>query len=203
VERRKIRLRQAWHIRWPHSSFADFEAGMSSDRQVVHVTSRCGNFFEVGEGALKSVDKTPPVLLLLCKEGLGFLVDGDDMVESATKEMLDVGIVVCRLCILAGRTTATLCGEVDPKIPSKPDCVCRFLCPVDWVLGVIDATSVSISLLGVLYCISGGVGAGEQRFAGHSSSSEDSTSLSVSLSSNVSCLHVSSLDSLLRLRMTL
>ena len=78
------------------------------------------------------------------------MVDGDDMVDSATKDMFDVGMVVWRLCTVAGRTTAALCGEVAPKIASKPDCLCR-LWRVDLVL--MDAISISMSaLLGVTYC---------------------------------------------------
>ena len=32
----KMRRRQLWHIRWPQTSFADLEIGMSSDKQVRH-----------------------------------------------------------------------------------------------------------------------------------------------------------------------
>src|SRR5215469_10763268 len=174
MERRKMRLRQEWHMRWPHSSLADFEAGMSSDKQIVHVTTRGGSLFEAGDEAPRNVDNTPPLFFLLCKEGLWFLADDDDMVDSATKETLDVGIVVWRLCTVAGLTTAARCGEVDPNIASKPNCLCRFLCLVDLVLGVTDMISASISVLGELNCSSAqycGTGAGGQRSSGHSSTS--------------------------------
>lgn len=79
----------------------------------------------------------------------------DDTWDSATNEMLDVGIVVFRLCTVAGRTTAALCGEVGPKIASKPDCFGRFLCSTDLILlGVVDTISVSMSTFGVTYCCS-------------------------------------------------
>ena len=34
----KMRRRQVWHMRWPQASFADFDIGISSDRQVRHWT---------------------------------------------------------------------------------------------------------------------------------------------------------------------
>lgn len=172
----------------------------------MHVTIRGG----VLGGVPKNIDKTPPLFFLLCEDGPRFLADDDDMVDSATKDVLDVGIVVWRLCTLAGRTTAALCGEVDPKIASKPGCLCRFLCPIDLVLlGAMDAISASMLALGATYCSSAqscGMGADWQTSSKHSSASspEELVSLSVSLSTGVPCSHVSfSSDSLLCLRLTL
>ena len=114
----------------------------------MHVTVRGGFLC----GVLKVVGKMPPMFFLRCKEVLRFLVDDDDMVDSATKDMLGVNIVVLRLCTVAGRTTATLCGEVDPNIASRPGCLCRFFCSVDlMLLGVMDTISVSMSALGLTY----------------------------------------------------
>ena len=168
-----MRLRQGWHMRWPHSSSADFDRGMSSDRQVVHVTARCGTF-DAGGGEPKNADKMPLLFFLLCEDGPWFLTSGD-LVDSAAREALDVGIVVCRLFLTAGRTNATLC----------------FLCFVDFVLGVMDALSVSaLGASHVCWTSTGG-----QRSSGHSSAS--SASLSMSLATGIPYVRLFSSDSLL------
>lgn len=46
----KMRFKQSWHIRCPHPSFADLVAGMSSARQVKHVT-----FVALGLESLRGV----------------------------------------------------------------------------------------------------------------------------------------------------
>jgi hypothetical protein len=50
----KIRFRHDWHMRWPHFNFADFDCGISSDRQVKHVILKGGQY-NLAEGKKSSL----------------------------------------------------------------------------------------------------------------------------------------------------